>query len=50
VSSQDRLAFEIAGDDKTKFRAAKKMNLEDVYKQIWLMNEKAELRKAQQQE
>ena len=39
ITSQDRLAFTLCGDDKSRFRAVKKQNIEDVYKQIYLLNE-----------
>ena len=39
VSSQDRIAYRLCGDDKSRFEGVKNMDLESVYKQIHLMNE-----------
>jgi len=50
VSSQDRIAYELAGNDGTKFCLVKRMNLEDVYKQLFIMNEKADRQNARRSE
>ncbi|MGD0591036.1 MAG: hypothetical protein ABSA44_09595 [Bacteroidota bacterium] len=50
MSSQDRIAYELAGNDGTKFRLMKKENLEDVYKQLFIMQEKIEYRRQKSDE
>ena len=44
VTHQDRLAFTLCGDDKSRFRSVKKQPLEVVYKQIYLLNEETDRR------
>ena len=46
MSSQDRIAYELAGNDGTKFNLVKKMDLETIYKQLFITREIAEQRKA----
>jgi hypothetical protein len=45
VNSQDRIAYELAGNDGTKFNRVKKMDLETIYKQLFITREIAERRK-----
>lgn len=49
ISEQDRLAYILCGGDKTKFQNVKDMQLEDVYKNIFLMNEEVDRLKTSQQ-
>jgi hypothetical protein len=39
ITPQDRLAFTLCGADKSRFPAVKAQQLEEVYKQIFLVNE-----------